>query len=86
MQMSGRHFPPQLRIGQKLPLTRFSCEVQRVDDRPTRGKMIENGSSVWKISSNNHSQEPVAQRYKHPANQLILMKPQLQGRLGQREG
>lgn len=49
-------------------------------------KMIENGSSIEKISSNIHCQEPVAQGYKHPENQLILIKPQLQGRLGQREG
>ena len=50
------------------------------------GRVIENGSSVRKISSNNHCQKPVAQRYKHPKNQLILMKLQLQGRRGQRDG
>lgn len=54
----------------------------RVVIRPARGRMIGNGGSVWKISGNNHSQEPVAQRYKQPENQLMLMKPQLQGRQG----
>lgn len=62
VQMSLRHFPPQLCTGQKLTFTLFPCEGSKSDVRPTVDKMIANGSTVWKISGSNHIQEPVAQR------------------------
>lgn len=38
---------------------------------PDRGKVIEDVSGIWKISSNHQSQEPVAQKQKDAENQCI---------------
>lgn len=54
---------------------------------PVRGKVTESVSGVWKTSSNHHSQEPAAQRWKDAEIQCIYTdEAAASNRPGQGEG